>query len=74
MLAVDLEKKAARLAAAVYTGISASISILFLVATFLTGKRYTPVARIGGAVWVFVLTLIIAMPVVIPRVRKKMGL
>jgi hypothetical protein len=47
------------------------MALLFLTATFLTGKSYTAVARVGGMVWVFVLSMIISMPIVIPKIRKK---
>lgn len=67
----DLEAKAARLAAVIYTGISLALAVLFLAGTFLTGRSYTAVARIGGTVWVFILTMIITMPIVIPYVKKK---
>lgn len=68
----DLENKAARQAAVIYTGISLGVVLLFLALTFLTGKTYTVVARIGGAVWVFILTMIVTMPIVIPKVKNKL--
>jgi hypothetical protein len=55
----------------IYTGISLAMALLFLAATFLTGKSYTAVSRVGGMVWVFVLSMIISMPIVIPMIRKK---
>lgn len=67
----DRETKAARHAGAIYTGISLGMALLFLALTFLTGKSYTPVARAGGAVWVFILTMIVTMPIVIPAVKNK---
>jgi hypothetical protein len=66
-----LEDRVARKSARIYISISAAMSLLFLAATFLTGKSYTPVARAGGMVWVFVLSMIISMPIVIPKIRKK---
>jgi hypothetical protein len=62
-------KKIDVISALIYTGIPAIISGIFLLAT-LTG-HYTVVERIGGAVWVFLLSMIILMPLVIPRVKKK---
>ena len=57
------------------TVISAAISVtaagLFLVAT-LAGE-YTLVERIGGAVWVLLLSIIILIPVVTPLVKKRRG-
>ncbi|WP_406676797.1 hypothetical protein [Moorella sp. ACPs] len=67
----DLEAKAARQAAIIYTGISLALALLFLVITFLDGRAYTAVARIGGTIWVFILTMIITMPIIIPYVKKK---
>ncbi len=57
--------------AAIYTGISLAASGLFLVAT-LAGE-YTLVERIGGAGWVFLLSMIILMPIITPLVKKKRG-
>lgn len=62
-------KNVALISAFIYTGTSAIIVCLFLVGT-LAGK-YTPVERIGGAAWVFLLSMIILMPVVIQQVKKR---
>ncbi|MDN5344292.1 MAG: hypothetical protein PWQ18_403 [Clostridia bacterium] len=67
----ELEAKATRQAAVIYTGISLGMALFFLALTFLTGKTYTPVARVGGAVWVFILTMIVTMPIVIPAVKNR---
>ncbi|WP_156276130.1 hypothetical protein [Neomoorella glycerini] len=67
----ELETQAARRAGIIYTGISLGMTLFFLALTFLTGKSYTPVARAGGAVWVFILTMIVTMPIVIPTVKNK---
>ncbi|WP_258358470.1 hypothetical protein [Moorella sulfitireducens (nom. illeg.)] len=67
----DLEAKAARQAAIIYTVISLVLALLFLIITFLDGKPYTVVARIGGMIWVFILAMIITMPIIIPYVKKK---
>ncbi|MBN1376686.1 MAG: hypothetical protein JXA01_11120 [Dehalococcoidia bacterium] len=56
--------------AIIYAGISLIIAGLFIIAT-LPGQ-YTIVERLGGAVWVFLLCIIILMPVVIPLVREKL--
>jgi hypothetical protein len=66
-----LEDRAARQSMLIYTGVSLAMALLFLTATFLTGKSYTAVARVGGMIWVFVLSMIISMPIVIPKIRKK---
>lgn len=67
-----LENKAARLAAVIYTAISLGVVLLFVVLTFLTGKPYPVVARVGGAIWVFILAMIVTMPIVIPKVNNKL--
>lgn len=54
----------------IYTGISLLAAVLFLLAT-LPGD-YTAVERTGGTVWVFILSMIILMPIIVPRVKKKM--
>lgn len=66
-----LEDRAARQSALIYISISLAMSLLFLAATFLTGRSYTAVARAGGMAWVFLLSMIISMPIVIPKIRKK---
>ncbi|GAB4248055.1 MAG: hypothetical protein Kow00122_05430 [Thermoleophilia bacterium] len=67
-----MERKAASIALLVYGGISASAAGLFLAVTTFTGD-YPPVARFGGTVWIFILSLIVTMPLVIPRVRDRYG-
>ncbi len=67
----ELEAKAARQASVVYTAVSLAITLLFLVITLVDGNTYTAVARIGGMIWVFVLSMIVAMPIIIPAVKKK---
>src|SRR4030042_4113692 len=44
---------------------------VFLAVTGLTGD-YTWVARLGGAGWVFLLSMIILMPTVMPWLKKKL--
>lgn len=55
----------------IYTGISLLASGLFLAVT-LAGE-YTWVARLGGAGWVFLLSMIVLMPIVTPMVKRRMG-
>lgn len=58
------------LALLIYGGSSLAGAVaFFLVATFT--DSYPGVARYGGTAWVFVLLMIVLMPVVIPRVRRK---
>ena len=65
-------QRAAIIGAAIYAGVSLGAASTFLLITVFTGE-YGWVARVGGAVWVFVLSMIILMPVVIPRVKKRVA-
>lgn len=67
----ELEAKAARQAALIYTALSLALALLFLVITLVNGNTYTNVARIGGMIWVFILAMIVTMPIIIPAVKKK---
>lgn len=67
----ELEAKAAKQASVVYTTVSLAITLIFLAITLVDGNTYTAVARIGGMIWVFILSMIVAMPIVIPAVKKK---
>ena len=66
----QVEKDIARRSALIYLPVSLGTALLFLLFTSL-GEGYPLIARIGGTVWVGLLSLIIAMPVVISRVKKK---
>ena len=44
----------------------------FLAATILSGD-YDWVARLGGAGWVFLLSMIILMPTITPWVKRRLG-
>jgi hypothetical protein len=57
------------ISAFVYTGISLIMVAVFLIATL--ARHYTIVERVGGAVWVFMLSMIILMPIVIPTIKKR---
>jgi len=61
---------AGRISAAVYTAVSLAAAGAFLAVTLATGD-YSWVARIGGAVWVFGLSMIILMPTVTPWLRAR---
>ncbi len=63
------DMKTSTLAAVIYTGLSLLAAALFLVAT-ISGD-YGNVERIGGAVWVFILSMIILMPLVTGEVKKR---
>jgi hypothetical protein len=67
--AEPLEKQIARRNAQIYVLLPLGAALVFsLLATAL--GDYTPTARVGGAVWIAVLSLIIAMPLVTSRVKK----
>jgi len=70
---VRLETRdAGRLSAAIYTSVSLTAALAFFLVTVLTGD-YSWVARIGGAIWVFGLSMIILMPTVTPWLRSRLG-
>ena len=59
------------LSAAIYTAVSLMVTGIFFAVTVLTGD-YSWVARVGGSVWLFLLSMIILMPTVTPLVRKRL--
>ena len=61
---------AGRVSAALYTGASLLAAGVFFAVTVVTGD-YSWVARIGGAIWVFGLSMIITMPTVTPWMRSR---
>ena len=67
----QFEKAIARRSALIYLPISLSVAVLFLFAASVLGD-YPAVARIGGTVWVALLSLIVSMPVVTARIKKQM--
>ena len=66
----QVEKGVARKSALIYLPIAFGAGLLFLLAASLAGD-YPLVARIGGTVWVGLLSLIVSMPVVTSRVKKQ---
>ena len=62
---------AARISTTIYTGVALAAALAFLAATTFRGD-YTWVARLGGAGWVFLLSMIILMPTVTPWVKKRL--
>ena len=66
----QVEKEVARKSALIYLPISIGVALLFLLAASLVGG-YPPVAKIGGAVWVGLLSLIVSMPIVTARVKRQ---
>ncbi len=51
--------------------VGALIALVAAVAFALAGGGAGPVARYGGAVWVFILTWIILMPVLAPWLKQR---
>jgi O-antigen/teichoic acid export membrane protein len=66
---VSAEKQAARQSALIYVPLSLGMALLFFLVAGLAGG-YPPVARVGGAVWVWLLSMIVSMPLVTSRVKK----
>ena len=66
----QVEKQVAQRSAWIYIPISLGVALLFLLLS-LGSRSYSPVARIGGMVWVGLLSLIVSMPLVISKVRKQ---
>ena len=60
------------ISAVVYTTVSTLTAGIFFAVTLLTGD-YSWVARVGGSVWVFGLSMIILMPTVTPWLRRRLG-
>ncbi|HJW76673.1 MAG TPA: hypothetical protein VJ787_13590 [Thermoleophilia bacterium] len=70
--AATKERAVARRSAALYAGISLSLAGAFFLSATLLGS-YDAVARIGGAVWVFLLSMIVTMPLVTSWVKRRAG-
>lgn len=64
-----LERAVARRSLRIYLPLSLGSALLFFLASAAGG--YPWVARIGGAAWVGLLSLIVAMPAVTSRVRRR---
>ena len=66
------EKRATYVSAFIYTAVALLGAVTFLTVTTFRGD-YDWVARLGGAGWVFLLSMIILMPTVTPFVKKRLG-
>jgi len=66
----SVESEITRRSLSIYLPISITAALLFLIAASVTGD-YPTVARAGGAVWVGVLSLIVSMPLITARVKKR---
>ncbi|MEZ4666515.1 MAG: hypothetical protein R3E39_01125 [Anaerolineae bacterium] len=65
------DQKVARRSALIYLPISLGAALLFLLAASVPGA-YPLVAKVGGVVWVGLLSLIVSMPLVTARVKKQL--
>ena len=65
----QVEKQVAQNSALIYIPLSLGSALLFLLVSTFTGD-YPLVARVGGTVWVALLSLIVSMPIVISKVKK----
>ena len=66
----QVESEIARRSALIYLPLSAGLALAFLLAANLVGN-YPLVAKIGGTVWVTILSLIVSMPIVTSQVKRK---
>jgi hypothetical protein len=66
----QVERQVAQKSALIYIPISLGLALLFFLASTFTGN-YPIVARLGGTVWVALLSLIVSMPIVISSVKKR---
>jgi len=55
----------------IYSGVSLLAAGIFILATL--SDKYTALDRYGGAAWVFLLSMIILMPLIIPWIRRRYG-
>lgn len=62
------ERSIAQRSAMTYSAISLTVALIFLIVATVTG--YDAVARFGGAIWVFMLSMIVTMPVVTSRFKR----
>ena len=59
------------ISAFIYISISLTASGVFFTLTLF--GDHTWVTRIGGAVWIFLLVMIVLMPTIIPIIKKRLG-
>lgn len=66
----QVESEVAHRSAFIYLPISAGAVLVFLLVSNFIGN-YSLVAKIGGMVWVAILSLIVSMPIVISKVKRR---
>lgn len=67
-----MRKNAARVSALLYLGMALLMAVAFIALATLKGERSWASRGIGAA-WVFLLTTIILMPVVIPWMKRRIA-
>ncbi len=67
----QVEAEVARKSAMIYLPISLGAGLVFLLAASFLGE-YPVVAKLGGIVWVALLSLIVSMPIVTSRIKKRL--
>jgi hypothetical protein len=65
-----IDRQVARVSALWYTGISLGVVGTFLILVRLVGG-YPPAAIYGGAVWSFLLSMIVTMPLVTAYFKRR---
>lgn len=65
-----VDTRVARVSALWYTSISLAVVALFLILVKVVGG-YPPAAMYGGAVWTFLLSMIVTMPVVTAHFKRR---
>lgn len=70
MASEELQRKAVKLSAIIYISVSLILAGVFLGVSSVL--KYPYVARYGGTVWVFLLSMIITMPTITPLVKKRL--
>ena len=66
-----MDRRLLRVSALCYTGISLAVVGLFLILARVVGG-YPPAAIYGGAAWSFLLSMIVTMPVVTARFKRRL--
>ena len=69
----QMEMHVSRRSVMIYMPVSMGAALAFLLAASLSGS-YPLVAKIGGTVWVGLLSLIVSMPVITSRVKRHVKL
>ena len=66
----QMGKQVSRRSALIYVPVSLGAALAFLLAASVIGD-YPLVAKVGGTVWVGLLSLIITMPIVTAQIKRK---